>query len=104
MGFVFTNFQTDNYGTSSGDDEGICTMYTHLYNVHAIPPIVTWRSAVVIGWKIGEYKFHYPEVAQTSLSFWYMLLNLISVTALKKSPINSKRDISISVHSTVGTC
>ncbi len=24
MGFVFTNFQADNYGTSSGDDEGIC--------------------------------------------------------------------------------
>ncbi len=22
MGFVFTNFQADNYGTSSGDDEG----------------------------------------------------------------------------------
>ncbi len=22
MGFVLTNFQTDNYGTSSGDDEG----------------------------------------------------------------------------------
>ncbi len=24
MGFVFTNFQTNNYGTSSGDDEGNC--------------------------------------------------------------------------------
>ncbi len=24
MGFVFTNFQADNYGTSSGDDEGNC--------------------------------------------------------------------------------
>ncbi len=24
MGFVFTNFPTDNYGTSSGDDEGNC--------------------------------------------------------------------------------
>ncbi len=23
MGFVFTNFQADNYGTSSGDDEGV---------------------------------------------------------------------------------
>ncbi len=24
MGFVFTNFQADNYGTSSCDDEGNC--------------------------------------------------------------------------------
>ncbi len=24
MGFVFTNFQADNYGTSSGDDEEKC--------------------------------------------------------------------------------
>ncbi len=24
MGFVFTNFQADNYGTSSGGDEGNC--------------------------------------------------------------------------------
>ncbi len=24
MGFAFTNFQADNYGTSSGDDEGNC--------------------------------------------------------------------------------
>ncbi len=33
--------------------------------------IVTWRSAVVIGLKICEYKSHYLDVAQTSLSFWY---------------------------------
>ncbi len=26
MGFVFTNFQSDNYGTSSGDDEENCTI------------------------------------------------------------------------------
>ncbi len=39
--------------------------------VHAIPLVVTWRSAVVIGLKICEYKSHYPDVAQTSLSFWY---------------------------------
>ncbi len=27
MKFVFTNFQADNYGTPSGDDEGIaCTI------------------------------------------------------------------------------
>ncbi len=27
-------------------------------------------SAVVIGLNICEYKSHYPDVAQTSLSFW----------------------------------
>ncbi len=39
--------------------------------VHAIPLIATWRSAVVIGLEICEYKSHYPDVAQTSLSVWY---------------------------------
>ncbi len=37
--------------------------------VHAIPLIVTWRSAVVIDLKICEYKSHYPDVAQTSFVF-----------------------------------
>ncbi len=38
--------------------------------VHAIPLTVTWRSVVVINLKICEYKSHYPDVAQTALSFF----------------------------------
>ncbi len=38
--------------------------------VHAIPVIVTRRSAVVMGLKICEYKFHYPDVARTSFVFY----------------------------------
>ncbi len=37
--------------------------------VHAIPLIVTSRSAVVSGLKICEYKSPFPDAAQTSLSF-----------------------------------
>ncbi len=33
MRFVFTNFQADNYGTSSGDDEGNC-MYNFLFGIN----------------------------------------------------------------------
>ncbi len=42
-----------------------------IYIVHAIPLIFTWRSAIVIGLKMCEHTSHYPDVAQTSLSFWW---------------------------------
>ncbi len=38
--------------------------------VHAMPLIVTRRIVVVIGFKFCGYKSHYPDVAQTSLSFF----------------------------------
>ncbi len=43
MRFVFTNFQTDNYGTSSGNDEGNC-----VYNCMCNPTnIVRGRWSLV---------------------------------------------------------
>ncbi len=66
--------------------------------VHALPLIVTWRSAVVIGLKIGEYKSHYPDVAQTSLSFnTYVAGNLLKIkkTGKMKHVFNKDKTRSI---------
>ncbi len=50
---VFTNFQADNYGTTSGDDEGNCE-----YNK-------TTRSC--------------PDVVQTSLSFLVFIIQVANL-------------------------
>ncbi len=48
MGFVFTNFQADNYGTSSGDDEGNCVYNACMLNVFAK------KVKLVVGWGEGR--------------------------------------------------
>ncbi len=68
--------------------------------VRAIPSIVTWRSAVVIGLKICEYKSPYPDVAQTSSSFFgrnvFVLTFEVPLSSLRPHARLSRRLISCS--------
>ncbi len=68
MGFVFTNFQADNYGTSSGDDEGNCVGFTNKVYNHIQCYIYCFQFAFP---KNDQYSLNQRLKSKTDKSFNY---------------------------------